>query len=295
MSDQVTPSGKTRLRDIPVRMLVPNLITLLALCAGLTAIRFAIEGRLELALGAIVFAAALDGIDGRVARMLKGTSKFGAELDSLADFVNFGVVPGLVLYFWGLNTFGNVGWIACLVFAIAAGLRLARFNVSIADPGKPAWQSDFFVGMPAPMGAITGLLPIYVSLLGLPSTRLVLAVSALYVLAIAFMMVSQIPVFSGKTMGTSVPRGSVLIVFVAAVLFIAALVSFPWEVLTIGTLAYLVSLPFGFGYYRRLEREHRARGAEVKLAEPAPDAFGPLTGQDEQAPDAGERTPPRLN
>src|SRR6187551_3973971 len=134
-----SPDRARRFRQIPVRTLVPNAITLLALCAGLTAIRVAFEGRLELALAAIVFAALLDGIDGRIARMLKGTSKFGAELDSLADFVNFGVAPGLILYFWGLHELKSFGWIAAMVFAICAGLRLARFNVMIDDPNKPAW------------------------------------------------------------------------------------------------------------------------------------------------------------
>src|SRR6266513_774513 len=130
---------RRRFRPIPVRTLVPNVITLLALCAGLTAIRLAVENRLELALGAIVFAAALDGIDGRVARMLKGTSRFGAELDSLADFVNFGVAPGLILYFWDLHELKSFGWIAAMMFAICAGLRLARFNVMLDDPNRPSW------------------------------------------------------------------------------------------------------------------------------------------------------------
>src|SRR5215475_7194129 len=156
---------RRRLRQIPVRTLVPNLITLLALCAGLTAIRLAIEARLELAVAAIVFAALLDGVDGRVARMLKGTSRFGAELDSLADFVNFGVAPGLILYVWELKGLGNLGWIAAMVFAICAGLRLARFNVQIDDPSKPAWAGNFFTGMPAPAGAITVLLPMYLGFL----------------------------------------------------------------------------------------------------------------------------------
>src|SRR5205807_8155779 len=145
---------RRRFRPIPVRMLVPNFITLLAICAGLTAIRLSTEGRMELAVAAIVFAAVLDGLDGRVARMIKGTSRFGAELDSLADFVNFGVAPGLILYFWTLNGFGNLGWIAAMVFAICAGLRLARFNVQIEDPNRPAWAGNFFTGMPAPAGAI---------------------------------------------------------------------------------------------------------------------------------------------
>ncbi|HEY0568885.1 MAG TPA: CDP-diacylglycerol--serine O-phosphatidyltransferase, partial [Xanthobacteraceae bacterium] len=134
---------RRRFRRIPIRMLVPNLITLLALCAGLTAIRMAIEGRLEFALAAIVFAAFLDGVDGRVARLIKGQSRFGAELDSLADFVNFGVAPALILYFWGLNDLKNFGWIAALVFAICGSLRLARFNVMAEDPNRPVWAGNF--------------------------------------------------------------------------------------------------------------------------------------------------------
>src|SRR6267142_5678864 len=179
---------RARFRAIPVRILVPNLITLLALCAGLTGIRLAIEARLEWALAAIVFAALLDGIDGRVARMLKGTSRFGAELDSLADFVNFGVAPALILYFWGLHELGHAGWIAAMVLAISAGLRLARFNVMIDDPNRPAWAGNYFVGMPAPGGAITVLLPIYVNFLGVPRLSFVAPVTLLYTLAIAFLM-----------------------------------------------------------------------------------------------------------
>src|SRR5690349_19910841 len=162
------PRQRGRFRLIPVRTLLPNLITLLALCAGLTAIRLAIEAKLEWAVAAIVFAATLDGIDGRVARMLKGTSRFGAELDSLADFVNFGVAPALILYFWELHELRSAGWIAALVFAICAELRLARFNDATEDPNRPAWASNFFVGVPAPAGAITASLPIYLYFLGVP-------------------------------------------------------------------------------------------------------------------------------
>ena len=148
--------------------LLPNLITLLALCAGLTAIRLAFEGKLEWALGAIVFAAVLDGIDGRVARLIKGQSRFGAELDSLADFVNFGCAPALILYLWGLHELGNVGWIAAMVFAICAALRLARFNVMIDDPNQPAWAGNFFTGVPAPAGAHRRAAADLLSLLGGP-------------------------------------------------------------------------------------------------------------------------------
>src|SRR6201989_2611111 len=157
---------RRRVRSIPVRMLVPNIITLLAICAGLTAIRLSTEGRMELAIAAIVFAAVLDGIDGRVARMIKGQSKFGAELDSLADFVNFGVAPGLILYFWQLHELHDGGWIASMVFAISGSLRLARFNATMDDPNRPPFASNYFTGVPAPVGAVTGLLPIYLALLG---------------------------------------------------------------------------------------------------------------------------------
>jgi CDP-diacylglycerol--serine O-phosphatidyltransferase len=257
---------RERFRAIPVRTLVPNVITLLALCAGLTAIRLAVEDRLEWALAAIVFAAMLDGIDGRVARMLKGTSRFGAELDSLADFVNFGVAPALILYFWGLHDLKSAGWIAALVFAICAALRLARFNVMIEDPNRPAWAANYFVGMPAPAGAITVLLPIYVQFLGMPHFDFVAPVTFLYTLGIAFLMVSRLPVFSGKRVGKRVAPEMVLPVFVLIVLFFALLISYPWEVLTIGTVLYLMTLPLGWLSYRDAQRKTAAATAAVGAA-----------------------------
>ncbi len=150
----------TRLRDVPFRVLAPNLITLIAICAGLTSIRLAIEGRFELAIAAIIFAAFLDALDGRVARLLKSSTRFGAEMDSLADFVNFGVAPAIVLYTWGLNELRSLGWIAALIFAICGCLRLARFNVMLDEPNRPKWKNNFFVGMPAPAGAMVALLPV---------------------------------------------------------------------------------------------------------------------------------------
>jgi CDP-diacylglycerol--serine O-phosphatidyltransferase len=260
---------RRRFRAIPVRTLVPNVITLLALCAGLTAIRFAAEGTLEWAVYAIVFAAVLDGIDGRVARLLKGTSRFGAELDSLADFVNFGVAPALTLYFWTLHDIKSAGWIAAMVFAIAAGLRLARFNVMIDDPNRPVWTGKFFTGIPAPAGAITVLLPVYVQFLGLPRLSFAAAVTRGYTLAIAFLMVSRLPVYSGKRLGTRVPPDLVLLTFVGVVLFFAMLISYPWEVLTIGTILYLVSLPFGWLSYRDHVRRDAEALAQPKSARPA--------------------------
>jgi CDP-diacylglycerol---serine O-phosphatidyltransferase len=267
---------RQRLRAIPFRTLAPNLITLLALCAGLTAIRLAVEGKLEWAVAAIVFAALLDGIDGRVARMLKGTSRFGAELDSLADFVNFGVAPALLLYFWSLQDLGNAGWIAAMVFAICTGLRLARFNVMIDDPNKPTWAGKFFTGVPAPAGAITVLLPVYVYFLGMPRLAFVAPVTLVYTLAIAFLMVSRLPVFSGKRVGKRIAPEMVLPVFVAVVLFFALLVSYPWVVLTIGTVAYLVLLPLGLVSYRK----HQRKDADAaKHAEAVPTADAPPRAQ----------------
>jgi len=278
---------RRRFRPIPVRTLLPNLITLLALCAGLTSIRLAFEQKLELALAAIVFAALLDGIDGRVARMLKGTSRFGAELDSLADFVNFGVAPALILYFWDLHELKSVGWIAALVFAICAGLRLARFNVMIDDPDRPAWAANFFVGVPAPAGAITVLLPLYIHFLGMPRVSVVAPVTFLYTLAIAFLMVSRLPVFSGKKLGTRVRPEMVLPVFVLVVLFFALLISYPWEVLAVGTVLYLVALPFSWYSYRSYER----RAAET-AGEAAAATSKVLTGPAAAAESARPSSPP---
>jgi CDP-diacylglycerol--serine O-phosphatidyltransferase len=257
-----------RLRQIPLRVLVPNVITLLALCAGLTGIRLAIEERYELALAAIVFAAMLDAVDGRVARMIKGTSRFGAELDSLADFVNFGVAPGLILYFWGLKPLGNLGWIAAMVFAICAALRLARFNVQIEDPNRPVWAGNFFTGIPAPAGAITVLLPIYLYFLGVTVPG---AVALVYTFAIAAMMVSRFPVLSGKQLGTRVPPELVLPVILVAVLLIALLVSYPWQLMTATAVVYLACLPFGWFSYRRHQRadaEALARHSEAAAVVP---------------------------
>jgi CDP-diacylglycerol--serine O-phosphatidyltransferase len=281
---------RRRFRPIPVRMLVPNVITLLAICAGLTAIRLSTEGRMELAVAAIVFAAILDGIDGRVARMIKGQSKFGAELDSLADFVNFGVAPGLMLYFWQLHELNNGGWIAAMVFAISGGLRLARFNATIDDPNKPAFAANYFTGVPAPMGAILAMLPIYVAFLGMPKPPATL--TALYTLLIAFLMVSRLPVFSGKTVRMRVPPEMVLPVFVSVIFFIALLIGYPWHILSAGSVLYLLSLPLGWRSYRNHERAAAEQAAPPADAAPAGPAqpFTPTVVETDQ-----DNRPTRLN
>jgi CDP-diacylglycerol---serine O-phosphatidyltransferase len=264
---------RRRFKPIPVRMLLPNMITLLSLCLGLTGIRMAMEDRLELAIGAIVLAAILDGLDGRIARLLQSTSRFGAELDSLADFVCFGVVPVIILYRWGLGDLGNVGWIAVLVFAMCAALRLARFNVMLEDPSRPEFAGNFFVGVPAPAAALVVMLPAYLEFLGLPQSFPVAIFALVFVLAIALLMVSRIPTWSGKKIGARVPRDYVLAVFVAVVLLVALLISFPWAVLAFGSLLYLAAIPFAYAHHKRLERAHMAApvaGGEAVLP-PSPE------------------------
>jgi CDP-diacylglycerol--serine O-phosphatidyltransferase len=266
---------RRRFKPIPVRALLPNLVTLLSLCLGLTAIRIAVEGKFELAIAAIVLAAILDGLDGRIARFLQSTSRFGAELDSLADFVNFGVAPAIVLYFWGLSSLRSAGWIAALVFAICTSLRLARFNVMLDDPNKPPYAGNFFVGVPAPAGALIVMLPVYLELIGLPRTGVSPAFALLYTIGIALLMVSSLPTWSGKRVSARVPRDYVLPIFVLVVLLVALLVSYPWELLTAGTVAYLACIPFAYMHYKKLEHAHLAAasgGVPHSLAEEEKDS-----------------------
>jgi CDP-diacylglycerol---serine O-phosphatidyltransferase len=250
-----------RHNKIPVRMLVPNFFTLLSLCAGLTAIRMAIELRYELAIALVVIAALLDGVDGRLARALKAQSRFGAELDSLADFVNFGVAPAVILFIWGLGGLPRgFGWIVALVFALATGLRLARFNTML-EVEKPKWQSDYFTGMPAPAGAIAVLLPLYLDGLGLFDVRSWPWLIALFTAGMAAMLVSTIPTFSGKLLGERISREFVLPIFVGVAALVALLVTYPYGTLTLVTLLYLAAIPVS---YRRFEQ---------KMREPAPHTF----------------------
>jgi len=244
--------GQRRFRMVPVRFLLPNMITLLALCSGVTAIRFAFEGRYELAVGSVILAVILDAVDGRLARLLKGTSRFGAELDSLADFVNFGVAPAILLYVWSLNSLHTLGWVICLVLAICCALRLARFNVALDDPSKPAWANRFFTGAPAPAGAGLALLPFFLGFLGIidEGHGWALLIGP-YVVGVALLMVSRVPTFSGKHMGRI--RGDmVLPVLGLAVLAVVILLSYPWEFLSVLSIAYLALIPVSVRSYRRL-------------------------------------------
>ena len=238
--------------QVPVRVLIPNFITLIGLAVGLTAIRMGIEQRFDLAIAAVVFAALLDGVDGRVARLLKASSRFGAELDSLADFVNFGVAPAIIVFTWALSDLKSLGWIVVMIFALCAALRLARFNAALASDDQPKWKGRFFVGVPAPAGAIIVMLPIYLDGLGLPdipgTTQAILA----YTLLIAVLMVSRVPTFSGKSAGR-ISRDWVLPLFLFLMAFFASLLTYPFLTLTVGTLTYLCCIPVSMLAYRRLD------------------------------------------
>jgi len=266
--------------QVPVRVLIPSIFTLVGVCAGLTAIRMGIESRWDLAVAALVFAAFLDGIDGRVARLLKASSRFGAELDSLADFVNFGVAPAIIMFNWALEDLHSLGWIAVLVFAVCSALRLARFNVSLDRTDLPAWKSNYFVGVPAPAGAILLLLPIYAQDLGLHLPRLTPLVF-FYTLGIALLMVSNVPTFSGKLIGQKIAREYVPPVFVAAALFMALLLTYPSLTLAVGSLTYLALIPVSA--YRYLAEER-----ETVQAAKAKNGKGRDQHAKEQEPAAGE-------
>jgi CDP-diacylglycerol--serine O-phosphatidyltransferase len=257
-----------QLRPIPVRAVLPNLVTLLSLCAGLTSIRMSIEMRYDWAIALVAIAAVLDGLDGQVARFLKSASRFGAELDSLADFVNFGVAPGILLYVWTLDEAGSVGWIAALIFAICAALRLARFNVALHGPAKPEWQSGYFVGVPAPAGAMIVFLPVYAEFIGVPHGVLTAPVVFIYTLGVALLMVSLLPTWSSKLLGRRIRRDLVLPLFVVVVLVVAFLLSFPWQTMTVLSLVYLASLPLSWRAFHRRMKADAAVGAVLPPHDP---------------------------
>ena len=246
------------MREIPIRLVIPNLITVLAICAGLSSVRLAFEHRFELAVAMVLLAAALDGIDGRIARMLKATSKFGAEMDSLADVVNFGAAPALVLYAYRLEGGGSLGWTAALLFAIACCLRLARFNVMLEDPDQPAWKADYFVGVPAPAGALLVLLPVYLGFLGLPATPTFVFAAIGFTVVVALLMVSRVPVYSGKTGGIRVRRDLVMPLILGIVLYVALLFSYTWHTMAATAIAYVIFLPFSARAYARREAKEAA-------------------------------------
>ncbi len=247
---------RRRLRHLPINTLAPNILTVLALSSGLTAIRFALQERWELAVAAVLVAGVLDGLDGRLARLLKGASKFGAELDSLSDMVCFGVAPAVTLYIWSLSEVGGIGWIVVLVLAVCCGLRLARFNTALEDPDRPAWAGNYFTGLSAPVSACMALLPVVLAFQTDYAVFRLPIVVAPWTLFVAFMMVSRVPTFAFKKVRVRRDRvlPTLLIVGVGA----AAIVSYPWQTLTLIALAYLATIPVSMRSHARLMKEWRS-------------------------------------
>lgn len=240
-----------RLKGLTVGKLIPNLITVSAVCAGLTGIRFAVDGRWEHAVIAIIVAAILDALDGRMARILNASSEFGAQLDSLSDIVSFGVAPALVLYFWSLQTAGGIGWAVTLFFIVCCGLRLARFNSML---GKlPPYAYNYFTGVPAPAGALMSLVPIVIHLAFEVGVVMEPAVVGTWSVIMASLMVSRLPTYSFKRL--KVPQLYVLPFLVVVGLMLAGLAGRPWHVLTLFTVMYLMTFPFSYRSFRRLKAE----------------------------------------
>lgn len=275
---------------LPLRALIPNAITVLALCAGATGVRFALSGEFDKAAAAVVIAALLDGIDGRVARLLRGTSRFGAELDSLSDVTAFGVAPALILYLWALDDLGRVGWVIALALVVCCALRLARFNAAIDREDLPKKRLGFTTGVPAPAGAGLALMPLFWSLAhdgaldAAPETRAL--ITAAVVAVTAFLMVSALPGWGFKAV--RVPRQLRLFLLAAVGLFAAALAQAPWMALFAVGAAYALAFPFAsLAYRRRLAAE---AAAADRSAQPA-DGTAPAVLS--FRPPAAETPPPR--
>jgi CDP-diacylglycerol--serine O-phosphatidyltransferase len=246
------PQRRRRLAALPVNSLIPNVLTVLALCAGMTSIRLALQQKWELAVLAIVAAAVLDGLDGRMARLLKGATKFGAELDSLSDFIAFGVAPAIIIYLWSTQELQGIGWIAGLAYATCCALRLARFNTAMEEPDRPVWTSNFFTGVAAPAGAGLALLPMAMTFsVGSEILRHPVFMM-LWLLAVAFLMISRIPTYSFKRI--RVRREHVLPTLVVVGVLAAVMFNYPWFFLTATGFAYLSSIPFSYRKYQQLER-----------------------------------------
>ncbi len=244
---------RNRLRDHSINRLIPNMLTLFALCAGITSIRFALLGKWEYAVVAILFSAVFDALDGRIARLLDTSSKFGAELDSLSDFVSFGVSPAVVMFLWTMQDVKGIGWALVLVFSSCMALRLARFNTKLDNADLPAWHSRFFTGVPAPAGAGLLLLPMIAWLeLGGEFLHSPVIVGP-WMLIVAGLLVSRLPTFSFKRL--KVTQAWVLPTMIAVVVFTALIVTEPWMTMTLALLAYICSLPLSQAAYRKLERQ----------------------------------------
>jgi CDP-diacylglycerol--serine O-phosphatidyltransferase len=259
-------------RGLPLRAVAPNAVTALALCFGLSGIRFAISSDWEAAVTMIMVAGVLDGLDGRIARLLHGESRFGAELDSLSDAISFGVSPALILYLWSLKELPRIGWLCALIFAVFCALRLARFNAQIDLAEQPHKSAGFLTGAPAPAGAVLAMLPLYLWFWsGEPIFRSTWVVAP-WVALCAALMVSSVATFSWSSL--KLRRHIRFEALAIVVLLGAALVSAPWHTLSVLSIAYIVSLPFSMRGYARIKRLRGASGGEPAVASETESASG---------------------
>ena len=234
------------------RTILPNMFTLVGVCIGLTSIKFAFDERFGLAIICIIVAGLIDGLDGRIARLIKGTSQVGKELDSLTDVISFGVAPAFIMYFWQLNTLGRVGWLICLVYVICVALRLARFNVN--SETQPSWKDNFFEGVPSPAGGILVLMPLIYS----KSEIQFLNVDFTYFTPILFvlislLLISKLPTYSFKKI--AVPRRLTIFLLFSVVLFFGLLLIYTYNVIVISSLLYLALIPFSIFHFQNLNKK----------------------------------------
>jgi len=235
------------------RVILPNMLTLIGVCIGLTSIRFALDGKFEFAIIAIIFAALIDGLDGRIARLIKATSKVGKELDSLTDMISFGVAPAFIMYFWKLNTLGRFGWLVCLIYVICVALRLARFNVNSNQ--EPSWRDNFFEGVPSPAGGILVLTPLIISLsnFNLNQLNYDIIVPAFFIIT-SLLLISKFPSYSFKKI--VIQRKTTIFLLFGIVLFFGLLLIYPFNVIAISSIIYLLMLPISFFHYQKLKKQH---------------------------------------
>ena len=235
------------------RMILPNMLTLIGVCIGLTSIRFALSGEFHLAIIAIIIAALIDGLDGRIARLIKGTSKVGKELDSLTDMISFGVAPAFIMYFWKLNTLGRFGWLVCLIYVICVALRLARFNINSNQ--EPSWRDNFFEGVPSPAGGILVLTPLIISLTNFDyiSINYNIVVLVFFVIT-SLLLISKFPSYSFKKI--VIQRKTTIFLLFGIILFFGLLLIYPFNVIAISSIIYLAMLPISFFHYQKLKKQN---------------------------------------
>jgi len=240
------------------RVILPNMLTLIGVCIGLTSIRFALDGKFEFAIIAIIFAALIDGLDGRIARLIKGTSKVGKELDSLTDMISFGVAPAFIMYFWKLNTLGRFGWLVCLIYVICVALRLARFNVNSNQ--EPSLRDNFFEGVPSPAGGILVLTPLIVSITNFDYINLNYDIIVpTFFIVTSLLLISKFPSYSFKKI--VIQRKTTIFLLFGIVLFFGLLLIYPFNVIAISSIIYLLMLPISFFHYQKLKKQHADNNA----------------------------------